>query len=279
MRVADTLINYDLVDLLHTLLQECVDLLEVQAAGLVLADDDGNLRLMAATSQGADFVEIMQHDAGAGPCIDCYNGGVMISVGDIAAHEALWPNFSSAALAQGFQSICAIPLRLRGRTYGAMNLFGTGLGELNSADAALAQALADVATTGVVQERAAREAEVNADQLQHALETRVIIEQAKGVLVGSGGIGADEALSALRAYAHRNELTLRTVAEGVILHRIDVIGTNAAATVGAARGTTLDIRPGIPLDSVAAPSEEEGVVPGSSVSADEVQAGAAPPSP
>jgi GAF domain-containing protein len=221
--VADTLIaDYDLIDLLHTLVDVCADVLDVEAAGLVLADDDGELQVLASTSEQADLVEVMQLAAGAGPCVDCFHTGVVVDVADIAESGEQWPEFTAAALGQGFRAVHATPMRLRGQILGAMNLFSTQPGNLNAADAGVAQALADVATIGILQERSIRETSIVAEQLQWALESRVIIEQAKGVLAALDGIGVDEAFTRLRAYARNHNVTLRAVAEGVTARTLDV---------------------------------------------------------
>jgi len=221
--VADTLIaDYDLIDLLHTLVDVCADVLDVEAAGLVLADDDGDLQLLASTSEQADLVEIMQLAAGSGPCVDCFRTGVVVDIADIAESGDQWPEFKAAALGQGFRAVHATPMRLRGQVLGAMNLFHTKPGNLNSADAGVAQALADVATIGILQERSIRETGIVAEQLQRALESRVIIEQAKGVLAALHGVGVDEAFTRLRNYARDHNLTLRSVAQGVTARTLDV---------------------------------------------------------
>src|SRR4051812_5810788 len=142
--VADTMTeDFDVVDLLHTLVEECTEILDAEAGGLMLVDADGELQLVASTSESAELVEVMQLDGGVGPCVDCFATGEAISVGDIAAAGDEWPVFRAAALAQGFLSVHATPLRLRGEVIGAMNLFGTSVGELTRRDADVAQALAD----------------------------------------------------------------------------------------------------------------------------------------
>jgi GAF domain-containing protein len=225
--VADTLTDdYDVVELLHTLVQECTEILDAQAGGLMLADAEGELQLVASTSQSVDVVEVMQLDAGAGPCLDCFATGEAISIGDIAESGDAWPVFRAAALAQGFVSVHATPLQLRGNVIGTMNLFGTSIGALSRRDADVAQALADVATIGILHERLIRQSHVVAEQLQRALDTRILVEQAKGVLAQAGGLDVDEAFSALRRYARDHNLVLRTVAEGVVNRRIDVLATS-----------------------------------------------------
>lgn len=221
--VADTLIaDFDLIDLLHTLVVACTDVLDVSAAGLFLADDDGDLQLLASTSEKADIVEIMQLNAGAGPCVDCFRTGAAVDVPDIDSSPGDWPEFRAAALGQGFRAVHATPMRLRGQVLGAMNLFRVEPGALNPEDAAVAQALADVATIGILQERSIRETGIITEQLQRALESRVIIEQAKGVLSVVESIGVDQAFDRLREHARRHNLTLRVVAERVIARTLDL---------------------------------------------------------
>ena len=221
--VADTLTaDYDVVDLLHKLVQECTDILAVQHGGLMLADSSGNLQLMASTSESADLVEVMQLAAGTGPCVDCFISGKQVSVPDIAKSSWKWPAFSIAALEQSFLSVHAIPMKLRGDVIGTMNLFGVSTGELTARDAAVAQALADVATIGILHERITSRSNEVADQLQRALDSRVLIEQAKGALSQSRGLTTDEAFNALRWYARNNRMTLHAVAEGVTSRSIDI---------------------------------------------------------
>jgi GAF domain-containing protein len=222
VKLADTLIaDFDVVDLLHTLVEECVDLLDTQAGGLTLADAAGRLQLVASTSERADFVEIMQLNAGAGPCVDCFATGKAVSVADIDKSDQ-WPEFRAAALQRGFHSVYSTPMRLRGDIIGTMNLFSTSLGALNPADADVAQALADVATIGILQERVIRESSIVTEQLQRALDSRILIEQAKGVLSQIANLDMHDAFVALRTYARTNQLSLRAVAEGVIDRSLDI---------------------------------------------------------
>lgn len=228
--VADTLIaDFDVIELLHTLIDVCVSVLDVQAGGLVLADDNGELQLLASSSERADFVEVMQLNAGSGPCVECFTTGTAVAVADIRATENKWPEFEAAMVSQGFVSVYATPMRLRGQVLGAMNLFGVHEGVLNKPDAAVAQALADVATIGILQERSIRETHLVADQLQRALESRIIIEQAKGVMSATAGIDVDEAFTVLRQYARDHNATLRAVAEGVTNRTLDIFEASTDA--------------------------------------------------
>ncbi|MFD4422364.1 GAF and ANTAR domain-containing protein [Agromyces sp. NPDC058484] len=229
--LADTLTaEYDVVDLLHTLMSECIELVDVQAGGMVLANGHGELELVASTSERADFVEVLQLNAGAGPCVACFEEGRAISVADVSETGADWSEFRDAALVQGFHAVHAVPMRLRKEVIGAMNLFRTSIGELSARDAAVTQALADVATIGILQERLIRESAIVTEQLQRALDSRILIEQAKGVVAESGGIDMDEAFGMLRTYARANNLTLRSVAEGVIGRTLDVFSDSRSET-------------------------------------------------
>jgi GAF domain-containing protein len=224
--VADTLTtDFDVVDLLHTLVDHSTQILETDTGGLMLVDDSGDLQLMAATSEAAEFDEIMRVSAIDGPCFVCFTDAVGVSVPDIAVTADRWPAFAQLALAEGFHSVHAIPLKLRGQVIGTMNLFGLDVGALSERDASLAQALADVATIGILQERLAQEASVLRDQLHLALDSRIMIEQAKGVIAQSLGIGMNEAFTVLRTHARNNNLTIRFVAGEIsggklLVHRV-----------------------------------------------------------
>ncbi|MCU1514639.1 MAG: hypothetical protein JWO10_1729 [Microbacteriaceae bacterium] len=215
--LADTLVaGYDVVDLLQSLVDACAELLDASAAGLMLVDGSGDLAVVASTSEKSRLVEIMQLRAGLGPCVECFTTGSAVAVDDIASIAERWPDFAREAEEQGFKSVHAVPLRLRGNVLGTLNLFRTQLGFLAPEDASAAQGLADVATIGILHERAIRENQIAKDQLQHALTSRVIIEQAKGVLAQIHDVDMDTAFGTLRAYARNNGLTLRVVAQQVV---------------------------------------------------------------
>jgi GAF domain-containing protein len=217
VKLADTLTDdYDVVDLLHTLVEECTAIFDTEAGGLMLADADGQLQLVASTSEQADLVEIMQLNAGIGPCVDCFHTGLPVAVADIENSGDRWPAFRVEALKQGFRSIYATPLKLRGQIIGTLNLLSRSVGELNARDARAAQALTDVATIGILQERVIRERGIVTDQLQRALDSRILIEQAKGVLSESASIGVDAAFAAMRSYARNHNMRLHDVADGIV---------------------------------------------------------------
>jgi GAF domain-containing protein len=222
--LADTLVaDFDIVGLLDRLVRECAGLLDVDAGGLLLADASGSLHLVASTSERADVVELMQLNAGEGPCLECYALGQPVNVADIDANGSRWPQFRSAALDQGYRAVFTTPMKLRDTVIGAMNLFRATTGELNDRDVAAARALTAVATIGILQERMIRESGIVAEQLQRALDSRILIEQAKGVLAQAGSLDFDQAFIALRDYARSHQLSLRTVAEGVTARRLNVL--------------------------------------------------------
>jgi len=215
--LADTLVGgYDLVELMHYLVDVSVELLDAAAAGLVLADGTGQLDVLASTSERTELLEVLQIRTGRGPCHDCYTTGEAQTIRDVAAEAVRWPQFAPLALEQGFRSVHAVPMRHRERTIGALNLFRSEPGELAEADRRAAQALADVATIGILQQRAARETtEVN-EQLEFALTSRVVIEQAKGILAHYGGLTMDEAFNHLRRYARNHRLALTGIAQELV---------------------------------------------------------------
>ncbi|WP_394771338.1 ANTAR domain-containing protein [Lacisediminihabitans sp.] len=219
--LADTLVaGYDVVDLLQTLVEACAELLDASAAGLMLADDSGDLAVMASTSERSRLVEIMQLRYGHGPCVEAFTTGIVMEVDDLEAPSARWPEFREEALSQGFRSVHAIPLRLRGSVIGTLNLFRNEPGFLTPEDAAAAQGLADVATIGILHERTLRENSVAKEQLQHALDSRVVIEQAKGVIAQTRNVDMDRAFRILRSYARDNNLNLHDVAARVVARTV-----------------------------------------------------------
>lgn len=214
--------DYDVLDLLHTLVDETVGLLDAAAAGLLLADPHGELQVLASTSEESQLVEILQLQAASGPCVECYKTGSTVTVDDIATITERWPEFHAAALSQGFLSVHAVPLRVHGRTIGAMGLFGIKAGALTAEDAAIGQALADVATISLLQERTIRESALVNDQLQRALSSRVLIEQAKGVIAHTEKVNMDEAFERLRGHARANNLNLHDAARKLINQNVRI---------------------------------------------------------
>jgi len=220
VELADTLVSeFDVAELLHSLAVRCVELFDVDAAGLMLADERGALRVVASSNEQTRMLELFEIQSQEGPCSDCYHSGRSVIEEDLE-RAARWPRFRREALNAGFGAVLAIPMSLREEVIGALNLFRSAPGGLGEADRAACQALADVATIALIQERALREARVVADQLQGALNSRVIIEQAKGVLAGLGQLDMDVAFRLLRDYARSQNRLLVDVSRDVAERRL-----------------------------------------------------------
>ena len=227
--------DYDIVELLSTLLKLCTDILPVDAGGILLVDAAGDLELVASTSEEAVVVETIIIAAGAGPCIDCFSSGAPVIVSDIDATGAEWPRFRTTVLEQGFRSAYALPMRLRNEVIGVMNLLGSTPGELSEKDRGIAQALADIAVLGILHERNFREPEAISEQLHLALDTRILIEQAKGVLAHGEQLSMSESFTALRAYARAQGVALRTAADRTVRRQVstaEIVAETAATTAG-----------------------------------------------
>ncbi|WP_200829934.1 GAF and ANTAR domain-containing protein [Microbacterium sp. SLBN-154] len=221
--LADTLVDdYDVVDLLQTLVDSCRDVLHVTAAGILLANEGGDLELVASTSEASKLVEAIQLAAQAGPCIECFRAGTAISVPDIHDVPSAWRAFQKSALDQGFVAIESVPMRLRETTIGTLNLLSAVPGPPSAYDMTAAQAFADVATIGILHERTARRSEVLSQQLQTALSSRVIIEQAKGVVSFTSGVPIDDAFHLIRTYARNHGLPLSDVAARLVRRELRI---------------------------------------------------------
>ena len=221
VELADTLVaEFDVVDLLTTLVDRCVDVLDMSAAGLMLAAPDGDLRVMASSSETMRVLELFELQAEEGPCLDCFRTGKPVVNQDLASLIQRWPRFAAEALEAGFHSVHALPMRLRGSVIGALNLFHLEAVQIDQADIDAAQALADVATISVLQHRATLEAQVVNAQLHQSLNTRITIEQAKGVLAERSGSSMESAFAMLRSHARNNNLRLADVARDVVSGKI-----------------------------------------------------------
>lgn len=215
--LADTLVaGYDVLELLQSLVEYCHDLLDVDSAGILLANPDGDLEVVASTSEANALVEIMQLDADAGPCLESFRARAVVSVPDIGVDSERWPDFTSTARTRGIHSVYAIPLRLRRSTIGTLDLMRNERGEIDPFDVRAAQALADVATIGILQERTIRDASTIRDQLQQALSTRIIIEQATGVVAETEKLSMDEAFACIRGHARAHQTPLSMVARQLV---------------------------------------------------------------
>ncbi|MDT5138123.1 MAG: hypothetical protein QOD58_2385 [Mycobacterium sp.] len=216
--VDNLLDDFDIVDLLTGLTERCAELLDVAAAGFLLADPLQQLRLLAATSEQAHELELYQLQADEGPCVDCYISGEPVSVADIRAEEQRWPHFVPAALDAGFASVHAIPMRAAGLVLGALGLFGTHPGELNEADLLVGQTLTRIACVAILQEHPPTPLTV-LPQLRSALTNRVIVEQAKGLLRQLLNVSVEEAFALLRTYARDRGDHLTDVARRLMTDR------------------------------------------------------------
>jgi len=216
VRLADTLVvGFDMVDLLQSLVETSADLLDRSAAGLVLSDGNAQLEPVASTSEQIARIELLAVRSGEGPSIACVASGAAVAI-DNLADDMHWPAYSSYAQSLGYASVHTVPLRLRTTVIGALSVYGEQAGPLASADAAIAQSLADIATISILQERALRESGVAVEQLQHALNSRVIIEQAKGVVAYVRSVGMDDAFTLMREYSRSNNVPLREVALRIV---------------------------------------------------------------
>ena len=214
--VSDTLVaDFDVVDFLALLAERCVGFLDVSEAGLMLADANGVLRVAASSSQTMNLLELFELQHSDGPCVDCYRTKAPVREDDLVHAEDRWPLFRPEAVAAGFTSVYALPMRLRDQVIGSLNLLRAGPGALDANDLIVGQALADVATIGILQHRTAREHRMVSEQLQYALNSRIVIEQAKGVLSARAGIDMEAAFQAMRHYARSHNQRLTDVAGGI----------------------------------------------------------------
>ena len=215
--LADTMVaDFDVIDFLHMLTDRSVRLLAASAAGVVLADPRGELRVAAASSEEAGLLELFQLQNDQGPCLDCFRTGQPVIAADLSGQDQRWPRFAQAAAQHGFRTVQALPMRLRDQVIGALNLFRAAPGPFDPADLRIGQALADVATIGLLHERTVRRRETVAEQLQAALNSRVVIEQAKGKLAERLSIDMDRAFTMLRDYARNTNQHLTDVARNFV---------------------------------------------------------------
>jgi GAF domain-containing protein len=215
--LADTLVDdYDVVEFAQVLVEDCVSLLEVDSAGLLLDDLHGGLQVLATTTEQARMLELLQIQSDAGPCLQAYRTGRQVLVEDLHSDSDRWNEFAIRCTAEGFSAVFAIPLRLRNERIGALNLFRRQPGMLANPDLLVAQALADVATIGILHQRVLTRGALVNSQLQTALNSRIVIEQAKGVLAQRGGLDMEQAFRELRSMARNSNRHLSDTARMVI---------------------------------------------------------------
>ena len=222
VEMADTLVDdYDVVDLLTGLTDRCVSLLGVSAAGVMLASPSGGLSLVASSSEAMRLLELFELQAQEGPCQDAFRSGERVGQEDLRAGYGRWPLFSTHAVRAGFQSAVALPLRLRDVTLGALNLLSATRTPIEEADLVVARAFADLAALSILQHRASTEAQRLNEQLSAALTSRVVIEQAKGLISERAGIDLAEAFTRLRAFSRNTNQRLTDVAHAAVDGTLD----------------------------------------------------------
>jgi GAF domain-containing protein len=216
VEIADSLVDdFDVIELLTLLSDRCVDVLDVAAAGIMLVAPGGELRVMASSSEEMRVLEVFEQQTDEGPCPDCYRSGEPI-VNHTLGVDDRWPQFAPKAIEAGFRSVHALPMRLRGLTIGALNLFRVDYGEMREADVVAAQAFADIATITIMQNRATTHAQQLNEQLSQALNTRVAIEQAKGIVSERAGVEMEQAFARLRRHARNHNARLIDIATQIV---------------------------------------------------------------
>jgi len=217
VELADTLVDdFDIVESLTTLADRCVEVFDISAAGIMLVAPEGDLRVMTSSSEAMRVVEVFELQAQEGPCLDCYRSGRPVVNQDLATVNGRWPRFSAVAMQAGFRATDAIPMRLRGQVIGALNLFRSEVGSLTEADVLSAQALADVATIAILQHRSALDVRLVNEQLSQALNSRIVIEQAKGMISEQGQLDLQQAFARLRNHARNHNVRLVELAAAVV---------------------------------------------------------------
>jgi GAF domain-containing protein len=217
VEAADTLVaEFDLVDFLHKLTDSAASICDAQAAGILLADQNDELHYMAASTDEAKLLELFQLQNSEGPCLDCFRSRAPVINSDLSTAVDRWPVFAPRAIGAGFASVHALPMRLRTEVIGTLNIFGSDTVRFDDADVRIVQALADVATIAILQERSVHRAETLTEQLQGALNSRIVIEQAKGALSKLRGVDTDEAFTLLRVYARDHRRRLVDVSHDVL---------------------------------------------------------------
>lgn len=241
IELADTLVDdFDVIDVLTMLSHRCAEVLDASAAGIVLASPEGDLQYVASSSESMHILELFQLQANEGPCIECYRSGRPVT--NLALAESLerWPQFAPEALARGFRSVHCLPLRLRKQTIGALNLFRVEDGQMDEDDVTVAQGLADIATIAIFQYRASVDAHVLNAQLSTALQSRIIIEEAKGVVAQSEGCGMDVAFERMRSHARNHNQRLSDVAMSLVEGTLRADGLDRSIVRNATRAKSHD---------------------------------------
>jgi transcriptional regulator with GAF, ATPase, and Fis domain len=222
VKLADALVSdFDVVEMLDQLVRGCVELLDVDAAGILLLNQEGALEVAASSNGAARYMEIFQVQSESGPCVEVVRTGRPIVVTERAEIERRWPVFGRAVARVGYSAVYALPMRVRDETIGALNLFSTTPPRLDELDTEVTQALADAATIGIMQQRSITRATLLAEQLQLALNTRTAVEQAKGIVAEYGGVDVGTAFEAIRKFARSHRANLSSVAEQLVARTLD----------------------------------------------------------
>jgi GAF domain-containing protein len=230
VEIADTLVDdFDLIGFLQMITDRAAQLVEPAAVGLLLADAHGQLQFMAASDETARLLELFELQNQEGPCLDAFRTAQPVANANLIRAGARWPLFSTEAAVCGFASVHAFPLRLRAQVIGAMNVFCTDGGGLDESESQILQALADLAAIALLQERAISRGEVLAEQLQGALQSRIVIEQAKGVLAQAYNVDVDVAFKLIRSYARSTNRRLSEVAQAVVVDLASMPGLTISA--------------------------------------------------
>lgn len=217
VEVCDTLVSeFDVIEFLQMVTSRTAELIDAAAVGLLLADQHGELQFMAASDEATTLLELFQVQTEEGPCLEAFRTCAPVLIPDLAVAAGRWPQFAPRAVEAGFRSVHAVPMHLRDHVIGAMNLFSTKTGGMEPNELVIVQALADTATIGLMQERAIRRGEMLTEQLHAALNSRIVIEQAKGALARIHGVDVDEAFRLMRGYARRTNQRLGVVATYVV---------------------------------------------------------------
>ncbi|MCC5950014.1 MAG: GAF and ANTAR domain-containing protein [Nitriliruptoraceae bacterium] len=217
VELADTLVeDFDVVDFFSLLTERVVQLGIASEAGILLVDEAGDLQFVAASHERSHLLELFQVQNHEGPCQDCFTMGAPVRVPDLEAAGDRWPRFAPRAVSAGFRSAQAVPLRLRGAVLGAFNLFLNDTGGVDAAGEAVVQAMADVATIGLLQQRELDRAHTVEAQLQRALQTRIGIEQAKGIIAERMGVSMEAAFGLLRGYSRNHNRKLHDAAREIV---------------------------------------------------------------
>jgi GAF domain-containing protein len=238
VELADNLVDdFDVIDVLTVLGDRCVEALDVASAGVMLAASSGDLQVVASSSDAMRDLELFELQSNEGPCVDCFRSGDPIVNLELSAADGRWPRFTRKAIDAGFHSVHALPMHLRGNTIGALNMFRTDNGSLESGDVLVAQALADVATIAIIQHQTTIDAQVLNGQLNEALNSRVIIEQAKGKISEAAGLNMDLAFQRMRNHARNHNLRLTEVARDIADGITDTSSLDSLPMTGRIRST------------------------------------------